>query len=112
MSGRGKGGKGLGKGGAKRHRKKKKKKRIGVIPSEGGAVNLVHYVGIISVRLLQKLTVTCVLILFKRKYKNKRSKVKYKCLLEFLLLGISHSSIDSSPVCLLGCLWVSVLGKM
>lgn len=86
--------------------------RIGVIPSEGGAVNLVHSVGIISVRLLQTLTVACVLILFKRKYKNKHSKVKYKCLLEFLLLGISHSSIDSSPVCLLGCLWVSVLGKM
>ena len=86
--------------------------RIGVIPSEGVAINLVHYVGIISVRLLQKLTVACVLILFKRKYKNKCSTVKYKCLLEFLLLGISHSSIDSSPVYLLGCLWVSVLGKM
>lgn len=42
--------------------------------------NLLHY-AVISVRLLQKLTVACVLILFKRKYKNKCSKVKYKCLL-------------------------------
>ena len=86
--------------------------RIGVIPSEGVATNLVHYVVIISVRLLQKLTVMCVLILFKRKYKKKCSTVKYKCLLELLLLGISHSSADSAPVCLLGCLWVSVLGNM
>lgn len=41
--------------------------RIGVIPREGVAINLLHYVVIIFVRLLQKLTVLCVPILFRRK---------------------------------------------
>lgn len=59
--------------------------RIGVIPSEGMAINLLPYVVIIFVNLLQKLTVLCVLSLFKRKYKNKCSKVKYQWLLEFLV---------------------------
>lgn len=77
-----------------------------MIPREGVAINLLHYVAVISVRLLQKLTVACVLILFKRKYKNKCSKVKYKCLLELLFLRISHSSIESAPVS--ACLFVGL----
>lgn len=40
--------------------------RIGVILSEGVAINLLRYVVKIFVRLLQKLTVLCVLILFKK----------------------------------------------
>lgn len=48
--------------------------RIGVIPREGVAINLLHYAVIISVRLLGKLTVLCALILFKRKWENKSSR--------------------------------------
>lgn len=40
--------------------------RIGVILSEGVAINLLQYGVKIFVRLLQKLTVLCVLILFKK----------------------------------------------
>lgn len=40
--------------------------RIGVILREGVAINLLHYVVKIFVRLLQKLTVLGVLILFKK----------------------------------------------
>lgn len=82
---------------------------IGVIPREGVAINLLHCVVIISVKLLQKLTVLCVLILFKSKYKNNCSKVRYKWLLGRLLFRITHGSLDSSPACLLGHVRVSVL---
>ena len=41
------------------------------------AINLLHYLVKIFVRLVQKLTVLCALVLFNRKHKNKHSKVKY-----------------------------------
>ena len=51
--------------------------RIGVIPGEGVAINLLHYMVIIF-EAITEVDSPCVLILFKRKYKNKRAKVRYK----------------------------------
>lgn len=48
-----------------------------MIPGEGVAINLLHYMVIIF-EAITEVDSPCVLILFKRKYKNKRAKVRYK----------------------------------
>lgn len=79
---------------------------IGVTPREGVAINLPHYVVIISVKLLQKLTVLCILILFKSKYRTvaPRSDINgcwNNCYLELLM----------APWILLQCVCLAMSGS-
>lgn len=60
--------------------------RIGVIFGEGVVINFLYYMVIIF-EVITEVDSFCVLILFKRKYKNKRVKVRYKRFGSFVILS-------------------------